>query len=96
MCQYGEQLLKQVQERHEWLMDENKRLKGAITKSEMTMKKENINYKANMDMKVAQGRVQLVIEKENYRWTKKHYQIALSVSLGFFIFIALYVIRIYI
>jgi ATP phosphoribosyltransferase len=45
------------------LQDEKKKLHAAITKSD-SMKKENSKCKENMDMEVAQCRMQLAVEKE--------------------------------
>jgi hypothetical protein len=44
------------------------------------MEKENNKYKAIMDMKVAQPRMQLAFEKENFRLMEKYYQITLAFS----------------
>jgi len=63
MCQYSVQVLNWLREKHQWLQVEYDRLKATTTNSEMMVKEDNSNYKANMRMEVAQGRVQLAIEK---------------------------------
>jgi hypothetical protein len=54
---------KRLKKKYMCLQDEKERLHAAITKSD-SMKKENSKCKENMDMEVAQCRMQLAVEKE--------------------------------